>query len=939
MSSEDSVVELEEVADLFADEIRSGQSPSIDAYLVKYPQPDVTAQEDLRKLLRSIEMIEGAKRERGDSRPASRAVSTIRSDAIDDYTLVREIGRGGMGVVYEAVHQSLGRRVAIKVLSDSLLGDPKHLARFRIEARAAAKLRHPHIVPVFGVGHSDPHHYYVMDFIRGKSLRELLKQWNGSERRESTTRTVQSDRVPCFDISANIRDADSGDITAGQTVSSGTLTASEPLRKFPQSKSPIDSSEHSRWVARQGTAICSAIGYAHSQGVLHRDIKPANLLLDEDDQIWIADFGLAKLSEQQDVTKSGDMIGTPQYMPPEFIRGAYDERSEIYAIGLTLYELLTLQPAIQGASVAETVHLAGQGVTTAPSKQNPALPEDLDTILVKALNLEPKSRYANAEELGEDLQRFLDGRPILARRTSRLERLTRWAKREPVIASLTAMSFTLLVALAAAMGWGFLSTRSALNEAKTERVNAERSEQQAQQALSTAEALLVEKESEFQRAELNLQSALNTFEQLTDSISQRGAILDVDFVIADGDTTDASVNARDAEILEILVRYLDELAENNGENLRTQSALAARQAGDIYVSLGKLRKAEDAYGRAKQRFETAMKVDPENQTEWTADYLQLLNRLIEVYAVKGNMQQGLAAFREIENVYEDQSSKLQTSEIQFQFAHACRLASDLAPRAVREGNKFAMFRRMMLQTRELSELAVIEQGTKLLEQLYRDDPDDLRIGLEYARSLRSQSTVLERWNREGASASQQHALTLLETLRAANPDNPTLQYEYAITLLSTDADATDFQSNMQKAEDAFVGLQDYVEGVPKYRAVRALGLEKRAEGFAESGRTQLAREYYLRSVRAYSDLVRSNPELRQYRLRKAEVLETLTRLLIDEGELKLAIRQLEFGLERPFSRSHGNLSAAERAVQSRLRKLLMEARRDLDAKEEAPREP
>ena len=208
-------------------------------------------------------------------------------------------------------------------------------------------------------------------------------------------------------------------------------------------------------MAGLGISAADALHYAHSQGVLHRDIKPANLLLDRNNTLWIADFGLAKLAEQNAVTATGDIVGTPQYMPPESFEGDYDIRSEVYALGLTLYELLTLKPAIDGNGTADIIRNATRGVTVRPRRVNPKIAEDLETILLKALSHEPADRYTNPGELRDDLICFLANRPIAARKTNSIGRMIRWSRREPRVAALTITTFLLLGALAGVSAFGF----------------------------------------------------------------------------------------------------------------------------------------------------------------------------------------------------------------------------------------------------------------------------------------------------------------------------------------------------------------------------------------------------------------------------------------------------------------------------------------------------
>jgi hypothetical protein len=306
---------------------------------------------------------------------------------LEDYQIMQEVGRGGMGIVYEAEQRSLHRRVALKVLSLGATLDPRHLQRFKNEAQAAAQLQHPNIVPVFAVGCEQGVHYYAMRFIEGKPLSALIAQ-----RRASSEE--------------------------------GRAAPLEP---------------HVREVAWMGVQAAEALEHAHQQGVIHRDVKPANLLRDDQGQLWVTDFGLARWPADDALTMSGDLLGTLRYMSPEQAsarRGLVDHRTDVYSLGATLYELLTLRPVCGGSDHQELLHQILHDEPLPPRRLCKEIPRDLETILLKALGKQVEERYATAQELADDLRRFLDGRPVLARRPALWERAGKWARRHrPLVAS------------------------------------------------------------------------------------------------------------------------------------------------------------------------------------------------------------------------------------------------------------------------------------------------------------------------------------------------------------------------------------------------------------------------------------------------------------------------------------------------------------------------
>jgi WD40 repeat protein/serine/threonine protein kinase len=395
-----------------------------------------------------------------------------RLPTIRGFRIVREVGRGGMGVVYEAEQKSLGRRVALKVLAAGSLPDANQVRRFERGAKAAARLHHTNIVPVFGVGCRDGRHYFVMQFIVGSGLDAVLddlrrSRWARSEGRPAAVPAPRAGRAAgptAGEVASSFvtgRFAGDGPIPPGRIVTDAIVgepaAAPPPLSSAADSPSIVlpDTSEVSasdldrryyRSVARIGIQVAEALADAHGQGILHRDVKPSNLLLDECGKVWVADFGLAKSSEADDLTHTGDILGTVRYMAPERFSGQCDARSDLYSLGLTLYELVALRPAFEApdrhALIERVLHEEPQRL----KKLAPAVPRDLETIIAKASARDPAGRYATATALAEDLKRFVEDRPIRARRVSAAERLVRWCRRNPWIAGSMGVAAAALMA-------------------------------------------------------------------------------------------------------------------------------------------------------------------------------------------------------------------------------------------------------------------------------------------------------------------------------------------------------------------------------------------------------------------------------------------------------------------------------------------------------------
>jgi WD40 repeat protein/serine/threonine protein kinase len=461
---------VELLAEEFLDRKRRGERPTLQEYLQRHPE----LADEIRDLFPALLMMEDLGESSGGttgSLAADGAAVGVRLQRLGDYRILREIGRGGMGVVYEAEQESLGRRVALKVLSAGSLLDPKQVRRFEREARAAARLHHTNIVPVFGVGRQDGHHYFVMQFITGVGLDVVLDdlrrlRQGKSEASPAAGPEVAASRVAGLTAANVARSLIAGRFAADGPAADGSVT--EPFDDAPPAPAngpPADSSSavlpgtsalslsdpdrhYYRSVARIGIQVAEALDYANRQGILHRDVKPSNLLLDNHGNVWVADFGLAKTGEADDLTHTGDILGTIRYMAPERFSGHCDARSDVYSLGLTLYELVALRPAYEASDRHRLMERVLHEEPERLKKLAPGVPRDLETIIAKATARDPAMRYATAAALAEDLRRYVEDRPIRARRISPMERLVRWCRRNPVIAGSIGLAALALVAVA-----------------------------------------------------------------------------------------------------------------------------------------------------------------------------------------------------------------------------------------------------------------------------------------------------------------------------------------------------------------------------------------------------------------------------------------------------------------------------------------------------------
>lgn len=374
---------------------------------------------------------------------------------LGDFRIVREVGRGGMGIVYEAVQLSLNRRVALKVLPFAAVTDEKHLRRFRVEAQAAAMLHHNSIVPVHAVGCERGVHYYAMQFIEGEPLSRVISELRQLDAPDAPRGVAAGLGSGPFSAAVMATDADPPEQSPppGSHAPAGrgpAVPSSATRTTVPASSGSTRTRAFFRTVAQLGIQAAEALEHAHGQGVLHRDIKPSNLLIDARGHLWVTDFGLARLQSEVGLTMSGDLVGTLLYMSPEQAlanRTAIDHRTDIYSLGATLYELLTLQSVFDEEDRQELLRRIAFDDTRPLRQLNPAVPRELETIVLKALEKDPAMRFATAQDLADDLRHYLEDRPIKARRPSLAERAVKWSRRHPA-----AVPTALVVLMLAVLG-------------------------------------------------------------------------------------------------------------------------------------------------------------------------------------------------------------------------------------------------------------------------------------------------------------------------------------------------------------------------------------------------------------------------------------------------------------------------------------------------------
>jgi eukaryotic-like serine/threonine-protein kinase len=660
-------------------EVRNGREPSLEEICIQHPDFET----QLRELLPTMIAIERLK----PSKSNLPHPFTLDAGAeIGNYQILREIGRGGMGVVYEAIQAPLGRRVALKLLSSGDKASSLLVERFRREAQIAAQLHHTNIVPVHGAGESGGHLFYAMQFIDGQSLMDFLRM-----------HVVRKEPSQPLAPEPSLHDSGSA-CSVGQAGTPGTW---EP---------GLTSVADPREVARIGAEIAGALEHAHSQRILHRDIKPSNILIDRQGRAWITDFGLAKPTESPDLTATGDLVGTLRYMAPERFHGDSDARSDIYSLGVTLYEALLGHPAICGKDNASVVAELSKGRQIQIAKGERNIPPDLRTIVNKAMRNSPVDRYSTAGELASDLSRFLENRPIAARRASWVRQTVLWAERNPLLAAVSAalVAVTMLGIVGLAWMW-------------------QRSESLREQA----EMNLVESQK-------NLQLAIAAVDQFCDKVTDDPRLVAHDF------------RPLRQRLLKTAVDFHQQLLARREQSLRPRLDLAR-----AYARLGRLSAEIDSRDQTRQYLEQAVAAfaelyheDPAN-SEIRHEYARVVAELALQTDSTGGIDVAEQLYRKAIALMELSTSDLPNDELE-----RARLL-----------HNFSLFLRRHLRASE-SEAPLIE-SLEILEKLHAAAPDAENCRTELANALLQlgeyyRAVDVRRW-RESESI-YKRALSLQEPL-------------------------------------------------------------------------------------------------------------------------------------------------------------------------------
>lgn len=491
--------DLAELLERIASRLKAGENVTLEEFVALWPEQE----REIRELYPAIAAMVGM----GVDSPSSSDVppfSLLEASSIlarpsrhrlGDFQILREVGRGGMGVVYEAEQISLGRRVALKVLPFAAMLDERLLKRFKNEARAAATLEHPHIVSVHFIGCERGIHFFAMQFVDGQTLEELIRRLKSDSPSDSTPARSAAETAsllgpsqkPPPSVPAEEEQEEGQDMVveelpaeADESSSFGywlpgdawkssrrNAADSEAVNTRARSEDPTTSlasggSLYHR-IAQLAVQAADAVEHAHQQRIIHRDLKPSNLMLDEHGHIWVTDFGLATTLADNNLTLTGDLIGTLRYSSPEQAGGGgvVDHRTDIYSLGITLYELLALRP---GFDAEDRHQLLEQILHKEPPrlrKVRPDIPVDLEVIVHKAISKDPQERYQTARDFADDLRRFLSHQPIKARPPAAWEAAIKWVRRRPGVALVMLGASLAAVAVAIALSLYTVQLRGA----------------------------------------------------------------------------------------------------------------------------------------------------------------------------------------------------------------------------------------------------------------------------------------------------------------------------------------------------------------------------------------------------------------------------------------------------------------------------------------------
>ncbi len=824
---------IAELADEFSQHLRDGNPLDVDAMIEQKPEVG----DEVAEILETAAMLERM-REQQILAAGGPAIGRRVPDHLGEFEIVREIGRGGMGIVFEAVQQPLNRRVAVKVLPNAALWDVRSIARFRREAETAARLHHSHIVPVFGVGQQDGCHFYAMQFIEGETLAALIESGKkGKPKRER----------------------------GAVAIAESTFRSRFGL--------PLEKDAYQRSIAEMISEAADALDYAHSKGTLHRDIKPSNLLLDLHGHLWIADFGLALPVDDWPGNHTETVAGTPHYMAPEQFDGQPEQRSDVYSLGLVLFELLTLQSAFGSANVRRNV-----------SRQVPplrsidrAIPNDLETIVLKATELEPSDRFANAGDFAEDLRLFVAGRPIRSARTSPVRRLSMWSRRNPVIALVSGIATTLLVALITTLVVSNVQVRNANESSET-----------------SARLELAHR----QRADLAADVAWESLERILARTIPEGELLRNAGVNSSGNGNARLPLSKDtADLLQELLTTFQKLAVQDQRGKTYQRIIIAKyHAGTILGLLGQLRESEDTFDAALQLANSVP--SDEDQTDASALGIQRA-RLWNAKGRLARTRRDFSGARDahtiaidlLENVLRENSETLSSD-----FQNTVRL--EIATSRFAMGQRMDVpptasgrSRIMRLSGDRDETISTLDKALSQLEKLSESSDEAVLL---LARCRLEKSALLRRWEPEQSKSLYESAIVTIRLLSEKRPANSQILSALALGLSTgvardrqlDEQQVRDFEERVSESIQHAQQLISQQPNAPQFKYLLQQLRHKHGTLLSRLNQNDQAEQRYRTARDELVSLESMHPDFPVFALRRAFIEQSLARLLIESNQVE-----------------------------------------------------
>jgi serine/threonine protein kinase/uncharacterized protein HemY len=895
-----------QVVDEFVERQRRGERPDPTEYAARHPHAAAV----LREVLAALQVVglsSAAGLAPGSGAPAAEEALT---GTLGDFRILREVGRGGMGVVYEAEQISLGRRVALKVLPMAGALDPRQLQRFKNEAQAAAHLQHQNIVPVHFVGCERGVHFYAMQFIEGQTLAAViheLRQQVNPQAPAGAPAPAPGDEpgrwAPSGPSAGHPPIVEDPPVPAAETVTQAAATIATGR--------PTNSPAFYRTMAKLGVQAAEALEYAHRSGVIHRDIKPANLMLDARGNLWVTDFGLAQFHADTGLTMSGDVIGTLRYMSPEQARARkvlVDHRTDIYSLGVTLYELLTLEPAFPSNDRHELLAQIAFEEPVPPRRLNKALPTDLETIVLKAMDKDPAERYGTVQELADDLRRFLEDRPIQASRPTLLQRARKWTRRHKALVA-ASMAIGLTLALAAA---GTLVVWGMKLKADHEKVEALKAKVEAE-----AEKLEADKAAETKASRQATREQRRTAQEYV--------------AIARLLANRPQAGREERVLLNCALRFYQELGRKQSDDpaIRLEIGIALRKEGEIQQKLEQTKEAEESYRRATELLEALVAEVPHGMAcrYELAGSLNSLGGLLLDTRRAADAEKPLRRAQHLFQELRDQFTDGPSDELVADLLGTGSLdepaeASPHAPNLVAKPRECCSRTFRFESARNHAKLALVlvaagkyegaeasfRKALALQQKLVDEDPasPDYRCALA-STQLDCGQMFYE--TRQAAKAEKAYGLALarFQDLVTKYPFSPLYRHalansHYNLGLVLADsgrfAGAADA---FRQARDLQQKLADDFPAVPDYRCALAASHSDRGNALRFTGRHAEAEEAFRKALTIVEELAKSYPNAAAYQHQLARTQYNLGAFLEITGRVREAekpLRQARACLEK-----------------------------------------